>query len=233
MLISCSNQPPKSYIFYLFIDITEPEFRNANDYLPDLYSILEEAKLDTSDGGNNSLEIKIFKINDISENRSKTIFIEQGIPGWFGDNKLDRSDLVVEFVNKLKNEMTSFLSHNNFDRSQSKIYQNVCRELNTLHIKDFNNKYVVIYSDMLENSSLFSLYSVDQDFSDPTILKEMENTLKNDCECPPLKDINIHIIASRTVENDPLVNNAQHFWTNYFHSKNANVYFDSELILSY
>ena len=217
---------------YVFVDVTDSVFRSAPHYVSDVPLILRKMNIDTLKGGNDGGELRLFLINNLSESKSRVRQLKKGISGLLGDNPLDRIDEIKKFSRGVWQDLLSLLGGIQWQTDQSKIYQNLCRELNNLVKTKSDRKVVIIYSDMLENSNLFSFYGSGVE-KVHRYLKDMAYTkteLMIDCEMPDLSGVEVNIVTFRTTKNDERVNLASRFWTSLFNQKNANVRFDSELL---
>lgn len=148
-----------------------------------------------------------------------------------GQNPLDRLDEIKRFSRGIGGDFTALLRDAQWQKNQSKIYQNLCRELNNLVRANSDKKAVIIYSDMLENSNLFSFYGsgiekVHQYLED---MSQAKRDLTADCEMPDLSGVELNIVSLRTKENDEKINLASQFWTRFFQQQRALVRFGSEL----
>jgi hypothetical protein len=232
ILFSCSKEKEKYTDVYVFIDVTDSTSLQTDNYQSSIPEILKAIGIDTISGGYSGGEVKFFLIDDISNSKSEKIVIKRGNPGVLGQNPFDRMDEINNFKNGLKNQLDKILRNAEWDRNQSKIYQNICRELSSLHSAEGEKKIIIIFSDMLENSSIFSFYGSRMD-KIKSYINNIEGVydkiLSKDCAIQDLSGIEIYMIAQRTVENDEKVNLAEKFWTALFEYKNADVHFDSEL----
>jgi len=231
LVMACEGEKPSLCTVYVFLDATEAKYREANHYLSDLPIILRKMNVDTVHGGNNGAEVRFFLINDLSESKSKVRLLSQGVSGMMGQNPLERRDEIKKFSRGLSQDLQQLLSSAQWQTNQSKIYQNLCRGLNNLKAAGGDRKIVIVYSDMLENSDLFSFYEprsgkIERYIEDPR-LAELE--LSADCAMPDLSGVEINIVAFRNKENDEMINRASQFWLRLFQSHNATIHFGSEL----
>ena len=96
-----------------------------------------------------------------------------------------------------------------------------------------DNKYLIIYSDMLENSSLFSFYgsnwqnNIEKMMEDPE--KTLEQLSKKGPVLPDLSEFEILVITSRTSQNDEKINLSEQLWQILFEYQGATVTFNSSL----
>jgi len=230
---SCNTEQAEKYTdVYVFIDITDSASVQASTYQSSIPEILKTIGVDTSSGGYSGGEVKFFLINDISNSQSEKIVLKRGNKGLLGQNPFDRLDEIKDFQSSLKKQLDKILRNADWEKSQSKIYQNLCRELANLKSAPGDKKIAIVFSDMLENSSLFSFYETGISKVSGYV-KDIEGTyetlLSKDCSLPELSEIDIYLIAHRTVENDEKINLAEKFWSALFEFKKAKVRFDSEL----
>ena len=230
-LLGCTQEKPKFTTVYVFVDVTDSLFRSANHYLPDIPVLLHKMNIDTVKGGYDGAELRILLINDLSESKSTVRRLEEGSPGMLGQNPLDRLDEIKKFSRGVREDFISLLRDAEWQKNQSKIYQNLCRELNNLVGANSDRKAVVIYSDMLENSNLFSFYGsgIEKVHHYVEDMNQTRQQLTADCEMPDLSGVEVNIISLRTKENDEKVNLASQFWTRLFQQQRAIVRFGSEL----
>lgn len=230
-LLGCTQEKPKFTTVYVFIDVTDSLFRPASRYLPDIPLILREMNVDTVKGGYDGAELRLFLINDLSESKSTARRLEEGTPGMLGQNPLDRLDEIKKFARGIREDFVSLLREAQWQKNQSKIYQNLCRELNNLAGVKSDRKVAVIYSDMLENSNLFSFYGSGVE-KVRRYLEDMDQArreLSADCAMPNLSGVELSMVTFRTKGNDEKVNLASQFWTRFFQQQRAVVHFGSEL----
>ena len=232
---ACSNPSRISNnLIYVMIDQTDTSLNYQNIVKSSIIKIVNLSGLSKDGSSPNGCTIKKFDINSLSDNKSKEAVIGCGSVGLSGDNPLDRNDDIKMFIKNTE----SILAPDNSKSgtfSQSKIYQNVCRELNvmTSNNQTFTTRRLVIFSDMLENSDLFSIYRSNIDFNNEEkldeVLQEME---KSDCILPDLSNVEIYIVVSRSEDNDEIINKSAKLWEYIFNSKNVKkINFDSELSL--
>lgn len=192
-------------------------------------------KVDQVHGGYSGGQVRLFLINDISESKFRNIVLEEGHPGLLGQNPLDRIDVIKVFYRELDANLKELIREANWSTNESKIYQNVCRELRSLAESARQQRVAIIYSDMLENGPRFSFYQKNQQEMATLIsnaIKIRDEILSQACVLPDLANIEIHVvIPKRTRQNDEMVNAAERFWTPIFSSKGARVIWGSSLKL--
>jgi hypothetical protein len=233
ILFSCSEEKASTTQICVLIDVSDKRFQNQNyveENVPKLLSLMD---LSEQTGGFSGGEIKLSLINEVSDSKSKTIKIETGETGMMGENPLNRKDKVVKFQNQLKQSFAELLEQANWGTDASKIYQKVSRELIKMKKSEADKKYLIIYSDMLENSSLFSFYGANWKTDIEKMMEEPEKTLENLAKkgpaLPDLSEFEIFVIPSRTSENDEKINLSEQLWQILFETRGATVSFNSGL----
>lgn len=212
-----NSKAPSTTITYIFADIT------GNNSTKDLLTLTQIDEIMKSmgmvKGGSvfNGGLIKIMLINDISMNKSVTIELPKGNSNIIdGETSASRALKVREFRKEILAKSKKFLSGITSGKDESEIYRNLCKQLKTLKSESSDKKNVIIFSDMLENSSLFSLYGGKKNEFDSIIEKA-----NNDCSFPALDEINIYVIPPIDVKNKNLISNAEAFWAKLFEKKNV------------
>jgi len=227
------SEPALTTEVYVFIDVTDSiHLGNKAQYHKSLDEILDKMGVDTASAQPAGGEVKFFLLDDVSNSISKKAYLSTASSGLLGENPFDRMDEIKQFRKELKTGINELIGQVNWKTKESKIYQNVCRELKHLATKKADQKVVIIFSDMRENSSLFSFYGhkgarIEQ--MTKNIEETHDNLLAKDCELPNLEGIDIYIVSPRNQEIDEQINKAERFWTKLFEYKNAKVNFDSEL----
>lgn len=233
LFFSCKTETPQNTSISVLIDVTDERFKDENFIDENLPKFLSLMKLDKESGGYSGGEIKLSLINEVSDSKSKTIKIAVGENGMLGENPLNRRDDIKRFYNEVEQSFTSILGNADWGTNASKIYQKVTRECIKMHRTDADRKYLIIYSDMLENSSLFSFYGQNWKKQIEKMMTEPEETIellaKKGPSLPDLSDFVIYIIATRTSGNDEKINLCEQFWTTLFEFQGASVTFNSGL----
>jgi hypothetical protein len=204
-------------------------------------------RISTTEGGLSGGLIKFFILAETSSSPYKSIFIEKAQGGMLDEksNKYVRGEEVKKFKDEFEKIMSTIITDFEWIRSTTKIYQQLCREVNRMKFSKADQKIIILYSDMLENSKLFSFFYKNDKIantkndlnevkrwieSDSNIQKAYENILSIDCEFPDLSDIEFYIVSNRNVAYDEKINLAEKFWTSLFRLKNAKrVHYGAEL----
>jgi hypothetical protein len=233
LLVSCKEEIAQTTQICVLIDVTDERFKDTNFISENLPQLLKLMKLDKNTGGFSGGKIKLSLINEVSDSKSKTIKIETGKTGMLGENPLNRKDAVAKFHADLENSFTQILESAKWGTDASKIYQKVTRELIKMKRLEADSKYLIIYSDMLENSKLFTFYGANWKSNVEKMLFNPESTLeqlsKNGPSLPDLSEFQIHIISTRTSENDEKINLSEQLWVTLLEYQGAVVNFNSVL----
>jgi len=235
VLLSCKEEKVQLTQVCVLIDVTDEKFRDDNFVEENLSKYLRLMKLDAESGGYSGGEIKLSLINEISDSKSKTVKIDVAETGMMGENPLTRRDEVQRFNNNLKESFGSVLNEADWGTNASKIYQKVTRELLKMKRKEADRNYLIIYSDMLENSDLFSFYGQNWQQQIKKLTGDPANTLqelaKKGPELPDLSEFEIFVVVTRNPENDEKINLSEQLWTALFEYRGATVSFNSDLEL--
>lgn len=230
---SCKEEKVITTQICVLIDVSDVRFKNENYVSENVPKLLTLMKLDKQSSGFSGGEIKLSLINEISDSKSKTIKIKSGVTGLMGENPLNRRDEVEKFKTELEESFSAVLAQVNWGTDASKIYQKITRELIKMKNSAADKKYLIIYSDMLENSNLFSFYGANWKTNIEKMMEDPNTTLeklaKNGPSLPDLSEFMIYIVTMRTPENDEKINLSEQFWTSIFEYQGATVSFNSVL----
>lgn len=233
LLGSCNEEKVETTQTCVLIDVTDERFKEENFVSENIPKYLQLMGLTKETGGYSGGEIKLSLINEVSDSKSKTIKIEAGETGLLGENPLNRKDEVERFYSDLENSFTQLLGTANWGTDASKIYQKVTRELIKMKKTEADNKYMIIYSDMLENSKLFTFYGANWKSNIEKMIAAPEATLaelsENGPALPDLSEFEIQIITTRTSANDEKINLSEQLWITLFEYQGASVSFNSVL----
>jgi hypothetical protein len=233
IMSSCKNEVAETTQICVLIDITDERFKDEHFVSENLPKFLKLMNLDKNTGGYSGGEIKLSLINEVSDSKSKTIKLATGETGMMGENPLNRKDAVDKFYIELENSFNKLLSSANWGTDASNIYQKVTREIIKMKKSEIGRKYLVIYSDMLENSDQFSFYGTDWKSNIQKMIDNPESTLENLSQggptLPDLSEFEIFIVNTRTSANDEKINLSEQLWMSLFEYQGATVSFNSVL----
>lgn len=233
LLGSCKEEKVETTQICVLIDVTDERFKEENFVAENIPKYFKIMGLEKETGGYSGGEIKLSLINEISDSKSKTLKIASGKIGLMGENPLNRKDEVQKFYTNVEDSFSKLLNAANWGTDASKIYQKVSRELIRMKKGEADHKHLIIYSDMLENSNLFSFYGADWKSKIEELIANPETTLagfaKNGPALPDLSEFEIRIITTRTSANDEKINLSEQLWIALFEYQGASVSFNSVL----
>lgn len=231
LIISCTSgsdilwgAPPTYTANFIFIDITDN--KKNEEILNDeqIQQIVKSSGWEV--GGNifNGAIFRLFTLSNLGQTKSKDLEMKIGTTGLNGQPSLARKRDVDNFVSKtLKPQIKTFANNLQVGKPESEIYINLCRQVSNLSKLKADKKNLIIYSDMLENSKLFTFLNNDVSMID------FENAEKS-CPFPDMSDIDIYIVPPVNVENKALLLKSEKQWSNFFAAKNAkSFHFDINL----
>lgn len=232
LLTSCTTEKIENTDVYLFMDTSSQLNRDQELLTSSIPAILNKIGVSDMKGGLSGGQVKLFLLGEVSRSPYKTISIESGEGGLMDErsNRYIRSDEVKSFKAEIVTAIETAIETEDWGRSNTKIYQQLCREFRSLKASNADHKVVVIFSDMLENSDLFSFYNEEGKpglrqvkgwLKDQAALTKAVGNLSADCAFPNLDDIEIHIVSNRSKKTDELINVAEQFWTRMFTMKGA------------
>ena len=232
---ACKSEIPQYTAITVLIDVSDEKFRDENFTAENVPKFLSLMKLDNKTGGFSGGEVKVSLINEVSDSKSKTIKIASGETGMMGENPLNRLDEVKRFSSELTQGVNDILAKADWGTDASKIYQKLTRESIKLNRIDASRKFLIIFSDMLENSNQFSFYGNSWEKQIEGMMKDpaatIEKLANNGPTLPDLSSFEIYIISARTSSNDEKINLSEQFWTNILEYQGAVVTFNSSLDL--
>ena len=229
----CKEETVTTTHICVLIDVTDKKFQDDNVVSETLPKLLKIMNLDKDNGGFSGGEIKFSLINEVSDAKSKTIKLKTAKPGLLGENPLVRKDEVTAFFTQTQKAFSTVISSADWGTEASKIYQKVTRELIKMKRNQADKKYMIIYSDMLENSTLFTFYGSNWKAPIDKMIQNPEATLKQLAQkgpaLPDLSEYEIFIVTQRTPKNDEKINSSEQFWTTLLEYQGATVHYNSVL----
>jgi hypothetical protein len=230
---ACRKEIATTTNICVLVDVTDAKFQDENVVSETLPKLLKLMHLDRETGGFAGGEIKFSLINEVSDSKSKFVKLKTAESGLLGENPLIRKDEVTAFFTKTESAFSAVISSADWGTEASKIYQKLTRELIKMKNSQADKKYLVIYSDMLENSGLFTFYGSNWKPRIEEMIENPEETLtqlaKKGPALPDLSEFEIYIITHRTPENDEKINLSERFWTTLLEYQGAAVHFNSVL----
>lgn len=226
---ACSTEKPNNISVSLFIDVTSGKTISENEVENLINRLFSYAEISLITGGDNSVDFAVYQLNQLSESVSVKFHLEPGVSGLLGQNPLDRIEEIKAFDKELRDGFSGMIAQDREELKSSKIYQNLCREFNSM---DFSadQTLILINSDMLENSELFSFYSSKKmpKLTQEGVVELLDKIENKDCVFPSLSGVKIVAVSQRTIEDDELINEAEEFWNILFDLKNGQFSMESD-----
>ena len=213
--LGCDQPPPRQSQVDVFIDMTEIEELggDASHLQENLDAIIgmvsgEDHQLDYG-------TITLFPIYDFASSTPKIAAISRGSRN---DNRLNRLDEIAAFRSEVETGIQDLLSQfADFKTSgvgstylESYIVEPVCRRLQHVENPDAD-WHVIIFSDMLEKSTILSFY--DESKTDEEVLEVLEGHCLPD---EPLPRVCLQVVYQPLKANDRRVLRARRIWEEFF-----------------
>lgn len=226
-IAGCCNETEHTPItITVFVDDTEPMFCDKTRYLNDIPLVLQKAGVDTNRVDYSEVIIRYCLMSDIYSDRKVTTKLNHAYCGIMGINDYDRIDDIRIFQQSVRDNVNKLFDSMECGKGKSKIYETICRQLQQMKDDTTAKKYLIIYSDMLQNSEMFSFYGKG---AEKRVLVMMEHVAEteqklseyNGCSLQKLNDVEIIIINQHKKENDNKAALAERFWRKLFEFKGA------------
>jgi hypothetical protein len=223
-LLSCNNPPSLFTSVTVMYDTTEKTFLDSAYYQKRIPELMRFIIPDSIESINNGGEIELSALNDISQNQTYGATLKPVKDKW-GVNPYVREEQIIQFKQETKSAFDIFYKYHSKDTiDHSKIYQGLCHAVGEIKDDVANKRVIVIFSDFLEHSDLFSFYGK----GNPEFLQDpvrfYEINLKTHCQLPPMKDIEVYLITPfRNEKNDEMINKALSFWKKILEYQGAKV----------
>lgn len=215
LLGSCNKEKVLSTCNVFVIDKTNPNY-DKDVVFPNT------ADIDTYFKNTVPGNARIFWITEISEVSMNSInkFNLPQVSIW--DNPHNRKDSLVSFYGKVDCAMNEVLSDFG-EKAESSIYLSLCHLFSSIRNIDADEKNVLLFSDLLENSSMtLSFYKrPPSERNYKKILEKFESVAK----MPDLTGINIVLVYKPTKKSDKLFYHAKHFWKRLVNEKGGTITF--------
>lgn len=160
-LLCCTQEKTTNTDLYLYFDYTEGQNyeqimqQDVEKYLQ-LMSISEHSR--------NYGTLKAYPLHDVSASVNHSVKIKEGKSQLEG-NRYVRKKEVDQFKEKLHTKLAALnQSFQDTPLENSHIYSPICKGFNKMQNSDADQKIVIIYSDMLENSDVANLHRSNVDF---------------------------------------------------------------------
>ena len=219
----CDRAPPRHALVDVFIDMTEIEELGGD--ASHLRANLDEI-IGMVAGEDHPLDygtITLFPIYDFASSTPKIANIAAGSRN---DNRLNRLDEIARFRSEVETGIDDLLAQFEVSRAavkstyrESYIVEPVCSRLEHVleHVGDSDaDRHVIIFSDMLENSTILSFY--DEGQSDEHVLEVLEKNCLPDRALPR---VCLQVVYQPRKANDRLVLRARRIWQEFFRRREA------------
>jgi len=230
---SCDNSPKKSSEVFVYFDITEGmSNKTKTEYKNSLNEILNYMDLNSSSCRGYG-KIKYSFLNYEYFNKPISLKISERTDNM---NPILQQQKVDEFKNSVVDTLCYMLDLpvKKVDTLQSIIILHILRDIKLLKKSKYNNKIMILFSDMMENNSTSHLSFIKEDFNQEKF-EELKNkiseTYKMNIPDPSFfSGIKIYVIRPdhEKYRNKRLI--YENFWKYVFGSKNC--IFESELELN-
>ena len=223
--LGCNTSPPTETELYIYLDFTE-----GQDYTEQISQDLDnygELLGIGENGSPNFGKVKIFPLYDFTSARSKTVQLKKG-KSEFEANKFLRQKEIDKFKGQLLISLTEINEkYTGKELNSSHLIEPICKGMQKLNKSRVGKKVVLIYSDMLENSSIAN-------FHGKGISTNWSKRIDSTCDPEDVSDLDIFVVYPIDKKNDGKITKAAAFWTDYFTSKGADeetFRFDTEIDL--
>lgn len=147
---SCGTPKHKTTEAVLLLDVTEPlRAWPAADELATFF--------DFGSGNMNGASLLVSELNDVSYNRQAAFTLPEG-GNAFTTNRFDRKHEVEAFTEDIAAHLDSLTRDTLIGRPKSSLYIPLAMQLNRLAASDADTRTVIMYSDMMEHSTMLNLY---------------------------------------------------------------------------
>ena len=213
---ACNARQHNTSEIAIMLDVTEPLLAWPKaDELQQLYK-LENDNM-------NGVRLHVSELNDVSYNRQTPFVLEQGGSA-LTTNRFDRKHEVEAFLEGIALYFDSITHDTLIGRPKSSLYIPLAMQLNSLSESNAEHRVLVVYSDLLENSSQLNLY-------DPETLSQLKNKpdtiaarLKRMTALNDLTGIHIYIVFQpRDTASDDTFRSVSGFFKTYFEQHGADV----------
>lgn len=221
ILNSCNTLPPKHSFIVVAVDKTGSGLDYSSNYP-------SAEKLDYISNNTEPKAARTFWLTDISDVSMNTINrYHIGSDGTW-DNPHDRTDSLSVFFERVNKSLNDLFTSSN-TKPESSVYLALCDLLNNLANTKADFKTLLLYSDMLENSTVSGI-SFYQTLPSETNYETFVKTLEGKAVLDNLSGINIIVVYTPTLQTDKLFYSAKvFFWKKLLESKGANIRFVANL----
>jgi len=224
--LGCNTSPPTETELYIYLDFSEGQDYSTQitqdlDNYGELLEIGEE-------GSPNFGKVKIIPLYDLGSARSKTVKLKEG-KSEFEANKFLRQKEVDKFKTQLLASLTEINErYKGKALKRSHLIEPISKGMKKLNKSNADRKVVLIYSDMLENSTIANFHGKSKNW------KDWSARIDAKCKLEDVSDLERLVVYPINKKNDGKITKAAEFWMAYFASKGADddtFRFDTEIDL--
>lgn len=224
--LGCNTSPPTETELYIYLDFTEGQ-DYSTQITQDLDNYAELLQVGEN-GSPNFGKVKIFPLYDLTSARSKVVKLKKG-KSEFEANEFLRQKELDKFKNKLVASLMEMnATYTGTALNNSHLIEPICKGMQKLNKSSADKKVVLIYSDMLENSTVVNFHGKSK--HRPDWAKRIDAV----CAIEDVADLDIFVVYPIDKKMDGKITKAAEFWTDYFASKGADgdtFRFDTEIDL--
>jgi hypothetical protein len=151
LVTSCDKPKHTTHDAVVFIDVTEPLLA-----WPNATEVISLFGLDNDNM--QGVTLTVSELNDVSYNK-QTVFALTVGGTVLTTNRFERTRETEAFISEVDTYFESLARDTMVGRPRSSLYMPLARELNRLAASKADNRVLVIYSDLMENSSQVSFYA--------------------------------------------------------------------------
>jgi len=191
-LLAC-NQVEHSNATSLMVDLTEgKDSRPLSDEVLSLFEFEKDKWSGEFFRFSEITDIGLMPVKKVSLGYEKSLF----------SNELIRNRNVDHFKREIESIVNN-LESDSAGRPNSSIYLPIVKELGVLNTYKFKSRTLIIYSDLVENSPIISLYDPESYHALETNPDSIQKLLENHASIPDLQGIRIILVyAPQNLQND-------------------------------
>lgn len=219
LLQSCTSPDRTDHRILVVYDVTG----STNGSLPTATKVMDDIirLIDPKVHPHDGYHLSITRIDDVSGAQLQHVEIKADETNMASGNPKKRAREISKFIADATIKVENLLQDADLDKPVSKIYSKLCSSMDNLYRQDAKH-YVLVYSDMMENSNLSSFYKagvIATASQDPGAYAQQH--LAQQCDIRDLSSYMVALYPYRTAQNDELINLAERFWAGLLQAKGA------------
>jgi len=213
LIVACTSQSQGITEVVVLHDITDKHFSQPNvDEIFSLFNLEDKW---------NGCIFRFANLTKVSINQEVAVKLEARNE-WLS-NELDRDKEIKNFKNKFSEIITSN-EKNTVGEENSSVYIPIARELNRLHESNANKKILLIYSDLMENTTEMSFYKKEKLNLLKTNPESVSKYFETQMSLKNLNGITIYMIFQpNDIKEDQQFKIVSEFYKNLLKRKGAEV----------